>query len=73
MKVVNALQTAIATKNIDLLLTTLMTINLNTSFPGITEDKEALHKAVEEMYNPLINTLDKDIDDEIIFEFLGDK
>lgn len=73
MKVVNILQTAIATKNVDLLLVTLMTINLNTAFPGIVEDKEALHKAVEDMYNPLINALEEDIDDEVIYSLLGDK
>lgn len=70
MKVVNILQTALETKNVELLLLTLITINLNTSFPGIVEDKEALQNAVEDMYNPLINTLDEDIDDEYIYSLL---
>lgn len=73
MKVVNILQTALETKNVELLLLTLITINLNTSFPGIVEDKEALQNAVEDMYNPLINTLDEDIDDEYIYSLLGDR
>lgn len=73
MKVVNILQTALETKNVELLLLTLITINLNTSFPGIVEDKEALQNAVEDMYNPLINTLDEDIDDEYLYSLLGDR
>lgn len=70
MKVVNILQTALETKNVELLLLTLITINLNTSFPGIVEDKEALQNAVEDMYNPLINILDEDIDDEYVYSLL---
>lgn len=70
MKVVNILQTALETKNVELLLLTLITINLNTSFPGIVEDKEALQNAVEDMYNPLIKALDEDIDDEYVYSLL---
>lgn len=70
MKVVNILQAALETKNVELLLLTLITINLNTSFPGIVEDKEALQNAVEDMYNPLIKALDEDIDDEYVYSLL---
>ena len=70
MKVVNILQTALETKNVELLLLTLITINLNTSFPGIVEDKEALQNAVEDMCNPLIKALDEDIDDEYVYSLL---